>query len=170
MISIRYVNSDEAPLIADMSRKTFYDTFASFNTAADMEKFMAVQFSREMLINEVGQGGSYFLLASYGNEPAGYAKLKEGETWPAFHGKSAIEITRIYALTEMIGKGIGAALMQASIDHAVKAGKQIIWLGVWEKNEKAIAFYQRWGFVKFGEHDFLLGDDLQHDWLLMKTL
>ena len=170
MISIRYVNTDEAPLIADMSRKTFYDTFASYNTEADMDKFMNVQFSREMLINEVGRAGNYFLLASYNNKPAGYAKLKEGETWPAFQGKSAIEITRIYAIGQMIGKGVGAALMQACIDHAIKAGKQIIWLGVWEKNEKAIAFYQRWGFEKFGVHDFLLGDDLQHDWLLMKTL
>lgn len=170
MISIRKIYKEEAALIADLSRTTFYETFAAQNTEADMEKFMREQFSRETLIGDAQQAGHYFMLAHYQDEPAGYVKLKEGISYPAFEGRSSLEIARIYALKNMIGKGIGAALMQASIDYAIKAGKQLIWLGVWEKNERAIAFYQRWGFEKFGEHDFLLGNDLQRDWLMMKTL
>jgi ribosomal protein S18 acetylase RimI-like enzyme len=83
---------------------------------------------------------------------------------------NAMEIARIYSMTNMIGKGVGKALMQASIDLAKEKGKEVIWLGVWEKNQRAIDFYIKWGFEKFDETDFLLGNDLQRDWLMRKLI
>jgi ribosomal protein S18 acetylase RimI-like enzyme len=65
---------------------------------------------------------------------------------------------------------VGKLLMQESITIGREKGKDIIWLGVWEKNQRAINFYSSWGFEKFGECDFLLGDDMQRDWLMKKKL
>lgn len=81
-----------------------------------------------------------------------------------------MEIARIYALQSYIGKGVGSALMKKCIDQACELNKEIIWLGVWEKNQKAIHFYRKWGFEKFGTHIFILGDDPQTDWLMKKEL
>lgn len=81
-----------------------------------------------------------------------------------------IEIARIYATTNSIGKGVGKALMQESIKMATEKKKQVVWLGVWEKNQRAIEFYTRWGFEKFSTHIFMLGDDPQTDWLMKKEL
>lgn len=164
-ITIRQATVADAALIADLSRKTFYETFAAQNTAADMEQFMTEQFTREALMAEVGAPGNTFLLAFTGEEPAGYARLREEQDNP-----TTIEIARLYAASSMIGKGVGKALMQACIDLAQEQGRKTMWLGVWEKNARTIAFYTAWGFEKAGVHDFVLGTDVQCDWIMQKQL
>ncbi len=169
-IRVRAAAKEDAGLIARLSRDTFYETFAPHNSKADMEKFMSEQFSFEALKAEVGAPGQYFFLALDGTKPAGYAKMREGERFPEFGDRASIEIARIYAVSDYIGRGAGATLMRHCLSAAGSMGKELVWLGVWEKNEKAIGFYQKWGFQKFGEHIFLLGDDPQTDWLMMKAL
>ena len=170
MLTIRTATIADAGLIADMSRQTFYETFSGENTKEDMDKFMNEQFSREKLVAEVGEPGNVFFLVYDGDLVAGYAKMREGEERPEFGGKTAIEIARIYASAAFIGKGAGSKLMQHCIDKARELGGDIIWLGVWEKNERAILFYNRWGFKKFGTHDFVLGNDVQTDWLMAREV
>lgn len=167
---IRYANKNDAELIADLSRKTFHETFGYVNTKENMEIFMKEQFSRETLIGEVSEPGNTFLLAFDGETPVGYARMKDGNTRSEFNGKDAIEIARIYSINTYLSTGVGQQLMRQCIFLAKKIKKEIIWLGVWEKNPRAIAFYTKWGFEKFGEHDFLLGNDRQRDWLMMKKL
>jgi ribosomal protein S18 acetylase RimI-like enzyme len=167
-VTIRYATAEDAELIADLSRQTFYDTFASQNTKEDMDKFMNEQFTKEALMKEVGTEGNIFLIAFINNEAAGYVRMREGEIRSEFMNKPAIEIARIYAANKMIGKGIGSALMQKCIDIAKENNKEIIWLGVFKKNQPAIDFYTKWGFEIFAEHSFLLGNDLQMDWLMRK--
>jgi ribosomal protein S18 acetylase RimI-like enzyme len=169
-IIIKEATAGDAALIADLSRRTFYDSFAAYNTVEDMDKFMNEQFSREKLMAEVGAPGNIFLLAYCNGEVAGYVRLKElpDITMPA--NVPAIEISRIYAVETSIGKGVGSALMQYCIDLARRRNKQVIWLGVWEKNQRAIDFYKKWGFERFGEHEFVLGTDVQTDWLMKKPL
>lgn len=85
-------------------------------------------------------------------------------------GEQAMEIARIYATHEMIGKGVGKKLMQHSIEVSKQRNKQVIWLAVWEKNERAMEFYTKWGFEIFSKQIFILGTDLQKDWLMKKRL
>lgn len=164
-ITIRTARNLDAELIADLSRETFYDAFIADNTKENMDKFLNEQFTKESLMKEVGSPGNIFLLAYSDGVVAGYARLREKET-----AQGEIEIARIYNKTSAIGKGIGKSLMLACIETAEQLNKKIIWLGVWEKNQKAIDFYKKFGFEKYGEHDFLLGDDLQTDWLMRKYL
>ncbi|MBC7720459.1 MAG: GNAT family N-acetyltransferase [Pedobacter sp.] len=100
----------------------------------------------------------------------GYAKLSESIVPKALQPLTALQISRIYIAKKYIGKGIGKQLMQMSIQLAKENNKQIIWLGVWEKNEHAINFYQHGGFEKFEEEIFVLGKDEQTDWLMKKQL
>lgn len=169
-IQIRIAGPADKELLADMSRRTFYDTFASANTREDMDRFMEVQFAREDLMREVDVPGNLFLLAYLDGRPAGYAFLCE-KTAPAELGSlKAIEIGRIYAEQFSIGKGVGKALMQRSLEIAREKGKEWVWLGVWERNQRAIDFYTKWGFEKFGEHVFIVGFDPQTDWWMKKKL
>jgi diamine N-acetyltransferase len=188
-IRISVAGVSEAALIADMSRRTFYDTFAAYNTAENMEQFLEVQFTREQLMAEVGAPRNTFLLAwespfegtgdirsdssvrRVGEVPAGYARLYDGQELPhELAGSSAIEISRIYCEQSAIGKGVGKALMEACLDVGRRKGKEWIWLCVWEHNQRAIGFYERIGFERFGQHIFLLGQDVQNDWSMKKKL
>jgi diamine N-acetyltransferase len=169
-ITIRYATRDDAILIADISHQTFYETFAADNRKEDMDKFLNEQFTKGKLILELAYPENIFLLAFTGDDVAGYVKLRDSAPPRSLGSSKAMEIARIYAMTSMIGKGVGKKLMQASIDIATERQKEVVWLGVWEKNHRAIDFYTRNGFVKFDETDFLLGDDLQKDWLMKKIL
>jgi ribosomal protein S18 acetylase RimI-like enzyme len=162
--------AEDAESIADLSRVTFYETFAGQNTRENMDKFMNEQFTRENLMKEVGADGNIFLVAEVEGDMIGYARMREALAPPGLNDLPTIELARIYAVQSRIGKGVGSALMEKCIEMAKQQHKKSIWLGVWEKNQHAIAFYQRWGFEKFSEHDFVLGDDVQTDWLMKKVI
>jgi ribosomal protein S18 acetylase RimI-like enzyme len=166
----RQATKADAQLIAEISHRTFYETFAGQNTKEDMDKFLNEQFTIGRLLLEVGQPNNVFLLAYDEKEVAGYVKLRDAEKPAVLKETNALEIARLYAMAGMIGKGVGSLLMQASINVAKEKAKELLWLGVWEKNQRAIDFYARWGFEKFDETDFLLGNDLQRDWLMRKLL
>jgi len=169
-IIIKEATTADAALIADLSRQTFYEAFAGDNTKENMDQFMNESFNRQKLIEEVGAEGSVFLLAYQHDEAVGYARMRETTNPLLTENERAIEIARIYALQKSVGKGVGKALMQQCINKAKERGAGLIWLGVWEKNHKAIAFYTKWGFEKFGDHVFMLGNDAQTDWLMKKSL
>jgi ribosomal protein S18 acetylase RimI-like enzyme len=169
-LTIRIATPEDAGIIADLSRKTFYDSFAADNTPEDMDKFMNEQFTREKLMAEVSDPASVFLLALMEGEIAGYARLREVSNPPELGDQPAIEIARIYADTNTIGKGVGSTLMQHCLDIAREKKKAMVWLGVWEHNHRAIAFYTKWGFQKFSQHIFVVGNDPQTDWMMKKEL
>jgi ribosomal protein S18 acetylase RimI-like enzyme len=170
-VQISIAGTRDAELIADLSRRTFCDTFAPQNTPENMELFLKTQFTREQLMEQVSAPRNTFLLAHLEDEAVGYARLYEGtELPPAIAGGEVIEISRLYAGQQVIGKGVGKALMQACIDLGRQKGKEWIWLGVWEHNHRAIAFYEKMGFEIFDRHIFLLGQDVQYDWLMRRRL
>jgi ribosomal protein S18 acetylase RimI-like enzyme len=142
-------------LIADLSRQTFYETFAKYNSKANLDKFMNEQFTKKALMDEVGAPNNIFLLAYHNSKVAGYARLREYNIHPGIGTIHALEIARLYAVSSMIAK---------------EKNKKCVWLGVWQQNHRAISFYFRWGFEIFATHDFLLGDDVQKDWLMKKMI
>jgi|HubBroStandDraft_1064217.scaffolds.fasta_scaffold38616_2 diamine N-acetyltransferase len=171
IVRISIAGTAEAELIADLSRRTFCDTFAPHNTAENMEQFLQTEFAREKLMEQVGAPRNTFLLAWLDDQSVGYARLYEGsELPPGIAGTASIEIARLYADQHVIGKGVGKGLMEACIDVAREKDKEWIWLGVWEHNHRAIAFYKKMGFDIFDRHIFLLGQDVQYDWWMRRRL
>ncbi len=169
-ISFRLANEQDVKLIKNISWQTFFDTFHPYNTKEDMELFLQTNFKEEVVRNEIRDKQNAFLVAYLRKQVAGYAKLSENNNQPELAGVNAMEISRIYAVKETIGTGVGKALMQQCIQFAKEKNKDLIWLGVWEQNQRAIQFYRRWGFEKFSEQLFMLGNDRQNDWLMKKEL
>jgi len=166
------VTNEQKALLADLSRQTFVDTFASYNKAEDMQLFLDKQFTREQLMAEPDETDNYFFIAWEDGEPLGYMRLKfwQSQAYSCLPSAPTVEITRLYATQLAIGKGVGKAMMQFALDFARSKMVKQVWLGVWEHNERAIRFYQKWGFERKGDHPFLLGTDLQTDWLMAKEL
>ena len=169
-VTIREATIYDAATIADFSRETFYETFAEYNTEEDMLIFLNRQFTRDVLVAEVGLSYNTFLLAYKNGLLAGYVKLRESRGPMELKGFPSLEIARIYVAKSMIGQGIGKELMQCSIDIARSRQKELVWLAVWEKNDRAFKFYTRWGFETFSRQVFVLGTDLQNDWIMKKIL
>lgn len=169
-ISLRYATAADAVLLAQIGAETFRDTFGDQNTPEDMAAYLAESFSPQKQAAELVEPGSVFIIAERGGEVVGFVRLHEGVTSTGVTGAHPIELVRIYARKPFIGQGVGPMLMQACLDEAAKRHCDIIWLGVWEKNPRGIAFYRKWGFEQVGTQSFKLGDDLQHDYVMQKRL
>ncbi|HEX6892621.1 MAG TPA: GNAT family N-acetyltransferase [Chryseolinea sp.] len=169
-IRIRTASLEDARLLAELGAKTFRDTFISSNTDEDMKLYLEKNFSTEQLERELKEAGTIFIIAEVSDKAVGYAKMRRAEVPQGLNERNQIEIERIYSAKEYIGKAVGKTLMEACLTVAKKAGHKVAWLGVWEHNPRAIAFYEKWGFIQFGTHPFLLGTDLQTDILMKKEL
>lgn len=169
-IKIRYGTAADNTLLAELGTQTFYDTFAADNTPENMAAYLAASFSPEKQAAELADPSSVFLIAEVEGLVAGYARLKEGQPPAGISGLRPIELVRIYACRAWLGQGVGAALMQACLDEAGRRGCDTLWLGVWEQNPRARAFYRKWGFVEVGQQIFQLGDDPQRDLLMQRSI
>jgi diamine N-acetyltransferase len=166
---IRDAGIEDLQLLQSLGRKTFADTFAEFNTAENMERYLNESFNEEKIKAELNDSAAECMLIYDGERCVGFARIRRSNNPDGLSGK-AIEIERIYADKDYIGNGVGTSLMRACIQRAQRAGFEWVWLGVWEFNERAIRFYEKHGFEKFGEHVFMLGNDPQIDWLLKKRI
>jgi len=170
LVTVRRANPDDANLLTELGGRTFVETFAADNTSEDMDAYLASNFNLAQQTAELAHPASMFLIAEVGGVAAGYAKLHAGEPAEGIEGARPIELVRLYASREWLGRSVGEALMRACLDEARRAGYETIWLGVWEKNARAQAFYRKWDFRAVGEHLFQLGSDQQRDILMERAL
>ena len=165
-MKIRYGNTDDATLVAELGAKTFRETFAKDNTPENMAAHLRKSFSLEIQFAELSDPRVIFLIAESDGIPVGYAQLILNSKEEMINRTRPLELRRIYADRGYLGKGVGKALMQATIDEARRHDCDCVWLGVWEKNQRAIDFYRKWGFRDVGTHVFSVGDDLQNDFIM----
>jgi ribosomal protein S18 acetylase RimI-like enzyme len=156
--------------LVHLSRKTFVDAFEEDNDPEDFKAYIEFAFDREKLKAELTSKDSYFFFAFVDNALAGYFKLNQNQNQTDLKLGESMELERIYVSESFQGRKIGEWLLDNAIRIALDKEKTLLWLGVWEKNTKAIAFYQRHGFVKFGTHPFYIGKDEQTDWLMRVDL
>ena len=169
-MNIRYGTTEDAKLLSELGARTFYDTFAKDNTPENIAAYLQKSFSPEMQFDELSQPDVIFFIAEFEEIPVGYAQLILNSKDEVIKGIRPLEIRRIYTLQEYLGKGVGKELMQATISEARQRGCDCIWLGVWEKNQRAIDFYKKWGFREAGTHLFSVGDDPQNDFVMELVL
>ncbi|MFN0109538.1 MAG: N-acetyltransferase family protein [Blastocatellia bacterium] len=167
---IRPATVADAEKLTELAARTFYDAFADMNTPANMKAYMSKAFSVEQLTAELGDARARFLIAEADGAMIGYGKLLVGEIPSTITGPNPIELVRLYIDKKCLGAGVGNDLMKACMDEARSLGHRTIFLGVWEHNYRAQAFYFRWNFRVVGNHIFQMGNDAQMDWLMEREL
>lgn len=166
-IEIRRVTADDVQTLSEIGRRTFFETFSGGNTEDNMTDYLEERFSAARLSTEIGDENSEFYFAKLDEEVIGYLKLNKGLAQTEMKYANALEIERIYVLKDFHGKKVGQLLYETAIRSAVRSGVDYVWLGVWERNLRAIEFYKKNRFVAFDQHIFKLGDDEQTD-IMMK--
>lgn len=169
-VLIQKASLQKLPDLQNIGRQTFFETFRDTNTRKNMEKYLDDNFNTGQLTKELENTGSSFFLAYITNVVVGYLKINTGDAQTEFKNYDEFEIERIYVIKEYWGKSIGKSLLDHALSIAVKMDKKLVWLGVWEKNLRAIRFYEKNGFVVFGKHAFMVGEDLQMDLLMKRSL
>jgi len=160
---VRVATPDEVETVAEVSRRTFHDAFRDVVAPAEMTTYLTQAFSLPQMAAELADPANLFLLALLNDSPVGYAKLHFGPAHESVHLPAPVKLWRIYADIALHGHGIGAALMRATIDHTLARGGRSLWLTTNIHNDRAITFYQRWGFQIVGATTFPLGNEIHHD-------
>ena len=169
-IATRPARPDDAPLLAEIGASTFRETFEAMNAPEDFAAYMAVAFGDRVQRAELEAPDTMVFFAERGGDTVGYVMVRERTPPPSVVLGDALEIARLYARQRAVGSGVGAALMQRALAEAAGRGKEAVWLGVWERNERAIRFYESWGFHRCGTQPFLLGTDLQTDLVMVRRI
>jgi len=166
--ALRPATVEDAAELSAFAARVFVETFGKDNTAEDMEQYVRSAFSTELQAREIAEARAEgFVLLAYApaGTLAGYAHLTRSEV-PASVGEAdpkAIELKRFYVSKEWQGSGLAASLMAVTKRRAQTRGARTLWLGVWEHNARAIAFYRKHGFREVGSHAFWVGADQQTD-------
>lgn len=166
-IKIERADISDVGKLQKIARQTSIETFSTESNGENMKKYLESAFSIEKLTEELNNTESEFYLVYSEEAVIGFLKVNYGNAQSEKLGSSAFEIERIYVAKEFQGKRIGQMLFDKAVSLAKLRNAKFIWLGVWEYNHNAMRFYEKNGFVRFGEHKFIFGDDEETD-LLMK--
>lgn len=166
LITIRRAGPSDAASLAAIAERTFRETFAADNSAENIDLHCTRKFGAEIQRAEIADPQLVTLLAEAAGELVGFAQLRPAQAAACVKSARPAELHRIYVVSQWHGRGVANDLMRAVYAAAARAGSDCIWLGVWERNPRAIAFYRKCGFSVVGDHPFDLGQDRQRDLIL----
>jgi len=169
-VAVRRGRVEDAELLAELGARLFREAFAADNDPADLEGYIGQSYGVSQQAAELGDAGGGVLLAEADGRVVGYAQLRAKDPPECVRGPSPLELWRFYVDRPWQGKGVAAALMQAVREEAVLRGASTLWLGVWQRNDRAKAFYRRCGFLPVGTQAFRLGRELQTDVVMALAL
>ncbi len=168
MLSIRVAGPDDALVLAELAETTFRETFAAVNTPANMDLHCLSSYGEARQARELSDPAWLTLLCAEADQPVGFAQLRRGDAPDCVAGARPAEIHRFYVRQPWHGSGVARELMNTCLGRLAEGDADIIWLGVWEHNPRAIAFYRRYGFTEVGDHVFPVGDDPQRDIVMVR--
>jgi len=169
-INIKQCTLEDSRKLQEISYETFNETFTHQNSPENMNAYLEKAYNLKQLEKELSNISSQFFFIYFQNDIAGYLKVNTSDAQSEEMGNESLEIERIYIKNQFQKHGLGKYLLNKAIEMAMDGSKTKIWLGVWEKNENAIAFYKKMGFVQTGAHSFYMGDEEQIDFIMTKTL
>lgn len=170
--TIVHIDSSYAQTLTDLGKRLFRETFAAQNTPENMQAYLDENYRLDVQMKELEDSKMDTYMAFDENqEPVGFCQLTQNDKLYDFiEDRRAIELQRIYVDKRFAGKGIGKALFNKAIARAKELGRKTIWLGVWEHNATALKFYEYQGFYRVGEHQFFMGEQVDNDYIMIKSL
>lgn len=169
-IHLQKITKNNVQDLQEVSIQTFTETFKDNNSEKSLNDYLNTAYELTKLEKELENPHSEFYFAYFNNELAGYLKININDAESEKMGENALEVERIYIKKSFKRRGIGRHLIETAEQLAKKYQKNLMWLGVWEYNPKAIAFYETLGFKVIGAHSFFMGEEEQTDLIMSKQL
>lgn len=167
---VRLARPGDATSLSALAERTFRATFAAFNAPEDMDAHCTGNYAVAIVAREIAQPRIVTLVSEHDGNLTGYAQLRWSDVPSCVSGARPAEIARLYVDTIWHGQGVAQALTARAVDFAIAGGADRLWLGVWENNHRALAYYRKLGFVEVGAHIFMVGPDPQNDLLLARDV
>jgi ribosomal protein S18 acetylase RimI-like enzyme len=169
-VIIRHAAAVDAGALSDLAARTFRQAFAADNRPEDITLHIERSYGPALQRSEVGDATIRTLLAEIDGQLSAFAQVRSSRPPACVRLPSPVELWRFYVDASWIGRGVAQRLMAAAYADASALGGQTLWLGVWERNQRAIAFYRKCGFEDYGTQVFCVGEDVQTDRIMARGL
>jgi len=169
-LEIRRAADDDAKLVSVLGAVTFYEAYFEQDTPPDLANYIHESFNLDRILAELADENAVFYIVYRDGGAVGYAKLRTGSKVECIESENSVELQRIYLVERVFGKGVGEVLLNHCLETARARGFETLWLGVWEKNRRAIRFYEKHGFRKVGQITFPYGETVGTNWVMEKVL
>jgi len=170
LLTIRRAEIQDAATLSDFGRRVFHETFGPQNRAEHLAAYLDSAYTEARQRGEIEDPAVHTLLVEEDDRLVAFAQLREAPPPPSVPAGSPVELWRFYVDPHLHGRGVAATLMTAVEQRARALDARTLWLGVWEKNTRAQAFYRKHGFAVAGSQIFMLGGDAQRDLVMANTL
>lgn len=167
---IRLATVDDVPLLCRLGAATFRETYREISDPREVDDYADEHFTLEKVATWFRRPCARTLLALAGDAPVGYAHLRHARVPACVDDREAIELSRLYLLGTAQGSGLGSAMMAAALAQAAALEAGTVWLGAYDRNVRALAFYARHGFVQVGTHEFEFGGRIHADPVLTRRV
>ena len=167
---IRKAHRQDAELLVEIGKRAFREAFAAHTSSKDMATHLRTTFSLDDIKTQLDDKDTLYLISDFQAEPAGYAYLYPTQLPAAIKDPMAIQLIRFYLLEKCYGLGVSNTLMQHCLVESSARGYRTVWLSSWELNGRANAFYRKWQFKVVGRQKFVVGSDVQNDFIFMRNL
>jgi diamine N-acetyltransferase len=159
-IKVRRATPEDANLLASLATVSFYEAYFEQDDSHDLSNYLVENFSPSVISTDLSGAESIYLIAFRDGKAVGYAKLRNGEVHESVTSPNVIELQRCYLIERVWGTGIGDVLLDRCFAEARAMGKEVLWLGVWEENQRGLSFYRKHGFERVGKLTFPYGDSV----------
>lgn len=170
---IRPASVTDATALSQLMATLFWDSYHTENTPENMYDYMQKSFGVPQQTAELADPHRITFVVEQDDTLIAYAQLSSLYSEPSATAplpENGLFLSRFYVHKNWHGRGIALPLLQKCEQYAQAQSIASIWFTVWQQNKKAIAFYQKHGFVVFGTANFTVGDDVQTDWLMQKSM
>lgn len=167
---IRRATSKDAAVIVELGRQTFTETFGHLFTPTALQGYLDATFNEAKIYNSLQKPHNLYFLAYNNDTPLGYIKIKLNSTTPEIQAERPVQLQKLYVLQEFITQKVGAALMQFCLQLPEIQSNDLMWLVVLQSNERAIRFYEKFGFTKYSEYAHQIGENRFEYYIMIKNL
>ncbi len=169
-MAVRPALAGDSPALAVLAERTFRDAFEARNSPENMDLHCGRNFGPDIQAREIADRALVTMVAEESGRLVGYSQLRPATASASVKAERPAELRRIYVSREWHGRGVAQSLMKEALRAAAGAGSDCLWLGVWEHNPKAIAFYRKFAFEIVGQQSFMLGNESQRDIVMAARL
>jgi len=167
---IRLATLDDVPVLCALGAATFRQTYRAISDPREVDEYADEHFTPVRVAAWFREPCARTLLAVAGGAPAGYAHLRRARVPACVADREAIELSRLYLLGSAQGGGLGSTMMATALAQAAELEARSVWLGAYDRNVRALAFYARHGFVQVGTHEFEFGGRTYADPVLTRPV
>ncbi len=171
---VRRAEPNDAAALAWLAQQTFIDTYGDLTDPEDVRLHCDKNFGIAQQSAEINNPEYTVILVWHQEELIAFAQIVQRpppDSLPITPAATnAIALFRYYVKKDWHGKGVAQILLKAAEQAAREWGAEHLWLGMWEHNARALAFYQKVGFQHVGWMDYHFGSKVERDYVLLKAL